>query len=438
MPGWGGTGPAMGTSKLMARLANRTVTTDDISASAGRVLQAMFSVGLMDMPNGSFASTKLQANVSTAASVASARGLCSASIVMLKNKNGLLPLEAGRKVAVIGMAQTKDAIVAGGGSGSVHPSWHGIAAPLDAIRNHQVGNDNATSFSDGSDIGASVTAAQQADVAIIFVGTSSGEGMDRKSLSLDAGRGTCGKNTPVRLCNQNSLVTAVAAAQPHTVVVVATPGPVLLPWSANVSAILTTFMCGEQVGNAVADIVYGHVCPSAKLPVTFPNIDNETQLTPNQWPYTNKSDPTVNFTERGLFGYRYYDAHNLSFSSGFAFGHGLSFTTFHYTSLHAVNRHKTIEISFILLNNGTIAGAEVVQLYLTFPVEAAAPPQQLKGFKKVELAAGGNTTVTLALTLRDLSIWNVDSHAWAVVSGTFGVMVGSSSRDQRLTGSFTV
>lgn len=425
----------MGTSKLMARLANATITKEQIAASAGRVLQAMFSVGLMDMPNGSFDPAKLQHNVSTQTSVASARLLCSQSIVLLKNENSLLPLKPGKKVAVIGMALATDAIVSGGGSGSVHPSWHGVSAPLDAIR---TGSGNVTTFDDGSDINASVAAAQQADVAIIFVGTSSGEGTDRKSLSLDGGRGTCGKNTPVRLCHQNSLVTAVATTQPRTVVVVATPGPVLLPWSSDVAAILTTFMCGEQVGNAVADILYGHVNPSAKLPVTFPNVDNETQLTSNQWPYTNKSNPTVNFTERGLFGYRYYDAHNLTFSSGFAFGHGKSYTSFDYSSLTVDTRHNMTEISFILKNNGTVPGAEIVQLYLSFPAGAGTPPQQLKGFKKIQLAPGAHVRVKLSLTLRDLSIWSENRHAWTVVSGRFGIMVGSSSRDQRLTGSFTM
>jgi beta-glucosidase len=443
MPGWGGTGPAMGTSKLMARLANGTITKGEIAASAGRVLQTMFSVGLMDMPNGSFAPAKLQANVSTAASIASARSLCAASTVMLKNEQGLLPLKAGKKIAVIGMAQATDAIVAGGGSGSVHPSWHGVSAPLDAIKTHA--GSSFTSFSDGGDINASATAAQQADVAIVFVGTFSGEGMDRQSLSLDAGRGTCGKKNPVRLCHQDALVAAIAAAQPHTVVVVATPGPVLLPWSGQVAAILTTFMCGEQIGNAVADILYGHVNPSARLPLTFPNMENETQLTPNQWPYTNKSDPNVSFTERGLFGYRYYDAHNLTFSSGFPFGHGLSFTTFHYSSLKVVPTttatiatHSAANVSLTLTNNGTRAGAEIVQLYLTFPAAAGAPPQHLKGFQKVTLAAGAQTTVVLPLTARDLSIWDVDQHAWTVVKGTFGVAVGSSSRDHRLTATLTV
>jgi beta-glucosidase len=271
----------MGTSKLMARLANGTITKAAITASAGRVIQTMFSVGLMDMPSASFAPAKLQSNVSTAASVASARSLCAASTVMLKNEKGLLPLKAGMKVAVIGMARATDVIVAGGGSGRVHPSWHGVSAPLDVIAK-QAGGANSTTFSDGSDINAAATAAQQADVAVIFVGTFSGEGTDRQSLSLDAGRGTCGKNAPVRLCHQDSLVAAIAVAQPHTVVVVAAPGPVLLPWSGGVPAILTTFMCGEQVGNAIADILFGRINPSAKLPVTFPNIENEQQLTPAQ------------------------------------------------------------------------------------------------------------------------------------------------------------
>lgn len=210
MPGWGGAGPAMGTSSLMARLANHTITRAAIAENAERVLRAMFSVGLMDAPPGTFGvnGSKLQANVSGAASIASARALCAGSTVLLKNAGRLLPLRkqgvaAARSVAVIGMAQATDAIITGGGSGGVHPSWHGVAAPLTAIAQQQAASGGTTHFGDGSDINASAALAAQADVAVLFVGTFSGEGADRQSLSLDH---VHGKGSGVRLAQQNALV----------------------------------------------------------------------------------------------------------------------------------------------------------------------------------------------------------------------------------------
>ena len=131
-------------------------------------------------------------------------------------------------------------------------------------------------------------------------------------------------------------------------------------------------------------------------------------------------------------GYRWYDHHQIE--PAYCFGHGESFTSFHYSGLHV----STSAVSLTLQNNGSVAGAEVVQLYLSFPSGAGEPPQQLKGFEKVHLEAGESTVVTLGLDARAFSIWMVGTHAWAVVSGTFGVAVGSSSRDHRLVGSVEV
>ena len=131
-------------------------------------------------------------------------------------------------------------------------------------------------------------------------------------------------------------------------------------------------------------------------------------------------------------GYRWYDHYQIE--PAYCFGHGESFTSFHYSGLHV----STSAVSLTLQNNGTVAGAEVVQLYLSFPSGAGEPPQQLKGFEKVHLEAGESTLVTLGLDARAFSIWMVGTHAWTVVSGTFGVAVGSSSRDHRLVGSVEV
>ena len=142
----------------------------------------------------------------------------------------------------------------------------------------------------------------------------------------------------------------------------------------------------------------------------------------------------VNYTTHGLFtGYRWYDQH--SFQPAFAFGHGMSYTSFRYDHLRASGGSVTLDVT----NSGTVAGAEVAQLYLGFPAAAGEPPKQLKGFVKTAvLAAGATQSVTFSLRGRDLSVWDVSAHGWAKQQGVFKVFVGASSRDIRATGSFTV
>ena len=130
----------------------------------------------------------------------------------------------------------------------------------------------------------------------------------------------------------------------------------------------------------------------------------------------------------------YYDQHRINFTTGFPFGHGLSYTQFDYSAL----RVTRTGVSLTVANSGAVAGAEIVQLYLGFPATAGEPPRQLKGFKKIKLAAGARAIVTIPLSERELSTWDVASHSWKVAGGKFTVLVGASSRDIRLTGSLTV
>lgn len=174
--------------------------------------------------------------------------------------------------------------------------------------------------------------------------------------------------------------------------------------------------------------------PSGKLPLTFPNAENETAMSPAQWPGLPQDDPeTVQYSEGLLVGYRFYDAMGLNFTTGFPFGHGLSYTEFGYSKLSVDGAKVSVDVK----NTGPVAGAEVVQLYLGFPKTAGEPPLQLKGFQKTkQLQPGESQTITLKLAERDLSIWDTEAHDWAKVPGTFEVMLGSSSRDIRLRDHF--
>ena len=288
----------------------------------------MFDVGVMDEPASAWDWSKQSVNATTSASADSARRLAAASTVLLKNDGDLLPLGQNKKIALIGFAG-EGAVVHGGGSGEVVPSY--ISTPLAGIT-AAAGPDATITFDDGTNLNTASAAAAAADVAIVFVGTLSHEGGDRTSLSLDDG---CDVSKSEPQCtgnnnNQIAMVAAVARASKNVVVVASVPGAILMPFSPHVSAILTNFMPGQQAGNAVADVIFGKYNPTARLPITFPNIENETAFSPAQWP--GLPDPAsplyAEYSEKLLVGYRYYDYHNISFTTGFPFGHGLSYTDF--------------------------------------------------------------------------------------------------------------
>jgi len=247
-----------------------------------------------------------------------------------------------------------------------------------------------------------------ADIALVFVGTTSSEGGDRGDLTLS---------------NEDDLIRSVTEVLgKKTVVVAVTPGALLTPWRDDVGAILTPFMPGQEYGNAIGDVLFGMVNPSARLPVTFPAAENDIGMIDDQYPGRNG----ISTYSEGLeVGYRWYSAHGAT--PAFAFGHGLSYTQFEYSDLRIQER----SISCVVKNIGEVDGAEVPQLYLGFPAAANEPPKQLKGFTRVTLKAGASTTVSFKVTDRDLSIWDGQ---WSMVSGDFDVMVGASSEDIRMTG----
>eukprot|EP00043_Microstomoeca_roanoka_P013291 m.130236 g.130236 ORF g.130236 m.130236 type:complete len:782 (+) comp15716_c2_seq1:3-2348(+) len=273
--------------------------------------------------------------------------------------------------------------------------------------------DQCVYYADGTNMTETAELASQVDVALVFVSTSSSEGSDRANLDLGNG--------------QDNLIDVVADRAAKTVVVATVPGAILTPWRNDVNAILVNFMPGQELGNAVADVLFGDINPAARLPLTFPNIDNEIGFTEREYPGLDNAAEAY-YDEKLLVGYRWYDAHNVE--PAFPFGHGLSYTSFSYSNLRVTNMNISVDVT----NSGSVDGAEVVQLYLGFPSSAGEPPKQLKGFSKVQIASGATTTVTFSLNDRDLSIWDVSSHSWTKVQGSFNVFVGASSRDIRLTG----
>ncbi|MFL6073159.1 MAG: glycoside hydrolase family 3 C-terminal domain-containing protein [Mycobacteriales bacterium] len=368
----------------------------------------MFRFGMFDHP-------RPVTPIPAAADGAVARTIAERSAVLLKNDGGQLPLRASavHSVAVIG-PYAGAAHTGGGGSSAVTPLY--TVTPVQGITSHLPAG-ATVSYADGSDPAAAAQLAASADVALVMVGNKDKEGGDRPNLSLPAGAG-----------NQDALVSAVAAANPHTVVVLKTGGPVLMPWLSQVPAVLESWYPGEEDGNVVADLLFGQANPSGKLPMSFPAAEADTPAhTPQQYPGVNG---TAVYSEGLQVGYRWYDTQGVE--PLFPFGYGLSYTTFrvdHLTVPSRVNGHGTVRVGVDVTNTGTRAGAEVVQVYVADPAAAGEPARQLRAFAKVSLRPGQTRHLTLALDQHTFSIWDTAANGWRTVPGRYTVYAGDSSRN---------
>jgi len=395
---------------LETAVSNGNISEAVLDDKVLRILTAMFAFGLFDNPNKG----DIKANVTTDEHNKLARKLAGESVVMLTN-NGVLPIaKSVQNIAVLGRQGQTHVITGGGGSGAVYPPY--VVSPVVGITNRFSGK---VEYNQGTNITEAVAIAKQADVAIVFMATTSSEGADRVNLSLPY--------------HEELLASAVGAAQPNTVVVAITPGAILTPWSNVVNASLVMFMPGQEIGNAIADVLFGDVNPGGKLPLTFPNKENEVEFTDSQYPGIPVNNPAnASYSEKLDIGYRWYATHKVT--PKFAFGHGLSYTTFEYGTVSVDGRN----VSIVVKNTGQVMGSEVVQLYLSFPPSSGEPPLQLKGFEKTLLQPTRSSTITFILSDRDLSIWNVTTHEWEVQHGTFTILIGSSSQDIRSKASFVI
>jgi len=391
---------------------------DRLNDMVYRILVSMFAAGLFDHPHIGHNSSNVQSKEHAMLS----RRLAEQGTVLLKNDGNLLPLSVNSAgtIAVIGADASTSPIISGFGSGYVVPPY--IVTPLQGIMNRVPHNVEVT-YANGSNLVEAQINAKSADVAIVFVATDSSEGTDRTTLELGG--------------NQDQLIQGISSVQPNTIVVIHTPGAVLMPWVSDIPAIVCAFLPGQEDGNAIAAVLFGDVNPSARLPVTFPMSNKQIPVnTVQQYPGI---DNEAQYSEELLVGYRWYDA--MEQDPLFPFGYGLSYTTFNYSNLNVFGSIETdgILVSVDIANIGGVGGAEIVQLYINFPESAGEPPQVLKGFYKTQYLMPTETqTVVFKLLAQDVSIWSIEIHDWEVVSGTFGLSVGASSRDPRLQAQFVV
>ena len=370
------------------------------------------------------------------------------SAVLLKNKDKQLPLDAAvlKSIAVIG-SHADVGVLSGGGSGQVDAAggsavptntkpddltalfsaevWH-RSSPLQAIR--EKAPQAKVTFDSGDNVQSAAQAAGAADIAVVFLQQHTHEGGDVLTLALPG--------------NQNALVEAVAKANPHTVVVLETGGPVAMPWIDSVSAVLESWYPGIRGGQAIAGILFGMVNPSGKLAVTFaksdadlPHVEVPGPAGPRPGPMDgimNKKPPfNIRYTEGLKVGYKWFDAEDKA--PLFPFGYGLSYTEYAYSDVKANRDGNGCQVSFTVQNTGSRPGSEIAQVYAALPEAAKEPPQRLIGWQRVTLAPGESKTVTVTVDPLYLSVFDEAANHWKLIPGEYRIMIGKSSRELPLS-----
>ena len=396
-----------------------------------RIVRSMFANGVIDHP-------PVERVVDPFQGRDDAKKIEEESIVLLKNEGGVLPLTAGVKsIAVIG-GHANEGVMSGGGSAQVDApgglpggsKWgepvYFPSSPLRYLK-EQAGSDAVVSFDAGTDVEQAAKAAAKAQVAIVFVTQWMSEGMDRPTLSLPN--------------KQDGLVEAVVKANPNTIVVLETGGPVSMPWSAKVKGIVETWFPGIGGGEAIANVLYGRVNASGKLPVTFaekdsdlphPHVSGLTEATGNNGMdgAARHGHEAKNFTvdynvEGILVGYKWFEVKDKT--PLFPFGFGLSYTSFAYSGLKVTPDASSA--SFEVKNTGTRSGDEIAEVYVTLPKSAGEPFRKLVGFKRVPVPAGESEMVTVPIDPLYLKVFSTEKNGWEMLGGEYKIEVGGSSAE---------
>ncbi|WP_457809004.1 beta-glucosidase [Kushneria sp. EE4] len=398
------------------------VSHERIDDMAYRILRSTFAAGIVDHPPaGEPIDTEAHAEV--------AQRLAENAMVLLKNDDAVLPLDGARdkRISVTG-AHADRAVIAGGGSAAVVPMdgdalpdlnppagvntqrLYPKSSPLGAIGLHTP--ESNVTFSAGDDIDEAVAQARDSDVAVVFAQQWTSETMDMQSLALEG--------------EQNALIEAVAKANPRTVVVLETGGPVAMPWRDDVAAIMEAWYPGQRGGEAIANVLFGQHNPSGRLPVTFPK--NDEQLPRAQVPglsIGNSAFFDVDYNREGAdVGYRWFERENET--PLYAFGHGLSYTTFERHDLRLERSGQKVTAHFTLTNTGDRKGRTTPQLYVNAP---DGSPARLGGWESIELSPGQSQEVSIAIDPRQFARYDSGERQWRLEGGDYRVSLADSATD---------
>ena len=418
--------------KLKAAVEASKVSMSEIDEHARRVLYADFLSGIVDDPL-----QKSVVDVEKGFEVA--QRIEEESIVLLKNSQSVLPIDPSkvRSIAIIG-GHADVGMISGGGSAQVDPpggnaimpSGKGAThwqdhiwfptSPLKALR-AKLPN-TKIDFDSGTEVNSAVSLAKNSDLAIVFAYQWESEGMDLPSLSLPD--------------NQDVLIEQVAAANPRTIVVLETGTAVTMPWLDRVAGVIEAWYAGSAGHKALANILVGNVNPSGKVAISFPKSEKDLPravITPEP-PQDQGLTYAVHYDEGPKVGYKWYEAEKKQ--PLFAFGFGLSYTTYEYSGLSVDSAAKTVR--FAVKNTGKRAGTEIVEVYARLPEDADESFKRLVGWKRLLLSPGESQTITVAIDDRPLQTFDEASNRWIFAPGDYQILVGASSDNVPLTGRLSV
>jgi beta-glucosidase len=409
------------------------VPTARLNDMVHRILRSMFDAGVIDDP-------PVRTVVDPFRGRDDAQHIAEESIVLLKNSGNILPLSpsSSSSIAIIG-SHADVGVLSGGGSAQVdspggnaaNPQPGGskwgdaIYFPSSPLKNIQAHSPHSSvKYDDGTDTARAAALAKSSTVAIVFANQPMHEDLDAASLSLPN--------------NQDALVEAIAKANPNIIVVLETGGPVSMPWIDHVKGVVEMWYPGIGGAQALANILFGDVNPSGKLPVTFAKDDAQlphpevpglagVTLTKNGRQRKLKQFD-LNYTEGAKVGYKWFEATNKQ--PLFPFGFGLSYTAYAYSGLTVDDASRTVR--FTVRNTGNCAGTEIAEVYVALPSAAKENYKRLAAWQRVKLAAGESKDVTLTLQPLSLTVFNTDQNGWQLLPGDYNVMAGPSSSDTPL------
>lgn len=419
---------------LKEAVENGAVAQSRLDDMVKRILRTMIAKGVMDHPVSEGGAIDFPAHALVS------RADAEEAAVLLKNEKNLLPLRSElRKIAIIG-GHADAGVLTGGGSSLVYPlggnavpgveptSWPGPvvyfpSSPLRNIRTLALHAD--VIYDDGKDPKAAAKLAAESDVAIVFATQWVAESRDAQDMSLPEA--------------QDDLISAVAAANHSTVVVLENSGPVRMPWAGQVGAILEAWYPGTLGGEAIARVLFGAVNPSGRLPLTFP-VD-ESQLPRPVLDGDREHEDRrfqVNYLEGAAVGYKWFDLHKLK--PLFPFGYGLSYTQFSYSDIDSEFKNGTLRVRFGVSNTGSVKGRDVPQVYVAPADGHWEAPKRLGGWDKVELEPGQSRQVSIDVDPRLLATWDNKAKQWRIKAGTYVVKLARNANDdgQVRTGRITL
>jgi beta-glucosidase len=376
------------------------------------------------------------------------RAVGAASSILLKNERNILPLKSGQKLAVIGEdagpgnstnnncndhACTSGTVAMGWGSGTAWFPY--IITPFDGVKNRaEKAGSTVTSTFDDRNYELAKKLASEADVALVFVNANSGEGY----LTVEGNAGD--RNNLFLWRNGDQLIEEVASVSKNVVVVIHAPGAVdMNRWikNPNVAAVIHALFPGQESGNAIADVLFGDVNPSGRLPFTINTNPQDYAALVMKNPAVPPGFlvPQVVYTEGLYLDYRFNDARNIK--PLFEFGYGLSYTSFEYRNFRIAPTQQGAEVTFEVFNTGEFDGHEVPQLYLGKPAAAQSPIKELKDFDRKLIKKGSHVQFKMSVDAKKMRIWNTIEQRYVVVPGTYTIYIGSSSRDIKWQTTFT-